>query len=804
MVDLSRDIMEKHQNLKSKLIVKAVRNIRKGYFKDDAARGMYRPGIKLDLERTRYITESYKMTKGEPMTIRRAKFLDHYLSNISLFIKPWERIVGNYAKERMGLYHPIDLNWRSVHRLLHSKEGKNLLDDEERAELDECCEYWKGKSMSDRHQNFFGEELMKYWQLGSAPFTWTQWTELGVPNYEKIFQIGLKGIITEAEEKLNEIENEIPRDYVGQKEFILSVLIALKAVIKFANRYSDYAVELAKSEKIDEDFKNRLIEIAEICRWVPENPPRNFHEALQAFYFIHLIRFIEYSTLGCGIRFDKVIGPYYEKDITEGRITRDEALELLQLLWIKLNEIGIIYSPILTQIYAGVSSLQSIMLGGTDSEGNDITNEVTYLVLETALLLKTIEPTIGLRIHEGTPDKLFEMAVDVIRTGIGYPSLFNDLTMIPLLQRWNIPLKDARDYSITGCVYIEIPGKNMMRRAMGGINPLGVLYFVLHPKNFKTGKQLGAPTPDPRTFKNIDDVFDAYLEQLRYFLDKHCNLERANNSLYEKYLPRPFYSAIVDDCIKKGQDSRKFAYPSSTFCVIIGITNAADSIAAINKVVFEDKKVSMDELIKAMDKNWRGYENIRQLMLQAPKYGNDDDYVDNIMNRLQIETEAVLESFRDYFGNPIHGDGSALSASYGWGFRTPASPDGRFSGESLADSSLAPMFGRDIRGPTAVLNSAAKVDPVQTYNHLLNQRFLPSYLEGDYKQVFINYLKTWRDLKVPHVQFNVVDNETLRDAMAHPEKHQDLLVRVAGYSAYFVDLSKGLQEFIIARNEQKF
>jgi len=803
MVELSQEIKEKKMDLKSKLIVKAVKNIRSGYSKEHNAKSMYRPGIKLDIERSRYITESYKMTDGEPMTIRRAKFLDHYLSNLSLYIQPWERIVGNYAKDREGLYFPIDLNWRSVHRLVHSEEGESLLNDDERAELDECFKYWEGKCMSDRHQNFFGEELKKYWKIGKAPFTWTQWTELGVPNYEKIFQKGLKGIIKEAEDKIAQIELEIPHDYAGQKEFLLSVIIALKATIKFANRYSDYALELAKNSDIDEDHQKRLIEIAEICKWVPENPPRSFHEALQTFFFIHLIRFMEYSTLGCGIRFDKVMGPYYEKDLIEGRITREEGLELLQLLWIKLNELGIIYSPILTAIYAGVSSLQSIMLGGTDAEGNDITNEVTYLVLETALSLKSIEPTIGLRIHEKTPDKLFEKAVDVIRTGIGYPSLFNDLTMVPLIQRWNIPLKDARDYSISGCVYIEIPGKNMMRRAMGGINLQNVLYVTLHPIN-KTGELTAAATPDPRTFKSIDDVFDAYLEQLRFFVDKLCKLERANNSLYEEFLPRPFYSAIVDDCIERGQDGRKFAYLSSTFCVIIGVTNVADSIAAINKVVFDDKKVTMDELIKAMDKNWRGYENIRQLMLQAPKYGNDDDYVDKIMNRVQIDTEAVLESFRDYFGNPPHGDGSALSASYGWGFLTPASPDGRFSRDSLADSSLAPMVGRDTKGPTAVLNSAAKVDAVQSYNHLLNQRFLPSYLEGDYKQVFINYLKTWRDIKVPHIQFNIVDNETLRDAMANPEKHQDLLVRVAGYSAYFVDLSKGLQKFIMQRNEQKF
>ncbi|MHA1431383.1 MAG: pyruvate formate lyase family protein, partial [Candidatus Freyarchaeota archaeon] len=588
-------------------------------------------------------------------------------------------------------------------------------------------------------------------------------------------------------------------------EFLQSVIIALRATIKFAHRYAKLARELAEKERENEEYRARLLEIAETCEWVPENPPRTFLEALQFFFFIHLVRYVEYSTLGIGIRFDKVLGPYYERDIREGRITRDEALELLQLLWVKLHELGLIYSPLISSIYGGVASLQAITLGGTDSEGRDVTNEVTYLVLETALSMRTLEPSIALRIHDGTPDELLEKAVDVIRTGIGYPSLFNDRSIIPLLQRWGVPLEDARNYSVSGCVYIEIPGKCMARRAVGGIVLPKCLWWALHQgRNPKTGEQWGAPTPDPRTLKSVDNVMEAYLEQVRFFFDKQCKLEDATRGLYEKYLPRPFYSAILDGCIEKAMDCRKWAYPSNTFCVVIGITNVADSLAALKKVVFEDKKVTMEELIEAMDNNWEGYEHIRQLMLQAPKYGNDDDYADEIMREVQIRTEAVLESFRDRFGHPCRGDGSGVSATYGAAFDTPATPDGRFDGEAFADATLSPMMGRDQKGPTAVLLSAAKIDTVQTYNHLLNQKFLSSYLEGDYKRVFIDYLKTWRELGIPHIQFNIVDKQTLLDAQAHPEEYQDLIVRVAGYSAYFVDLSKGLQDAIIARTEQKF
>jgi len=795
-------MIEESIDLKSKLVVKAVRNIRAGFKKEDASRGMYREGIKVDTHRSRLITESYKMTEGEPITIRRAKFLDHYLSNLPINIQPWERIVGNFS-DRERLYFPIDMNWRSVKRLINSREGETLLNDAERAEMEEHFKYWEGKSINDKSKSFIGDQLKKYTKVGNTPFFWSQWSELGVPNYEKLLDKGLEGLIKEAEDKLEEVETEVPNDYVEQKEFLLSVLISLKAVIKFASRYSNHAIDLAKNENIEEGFKKRLIEIAETCKRVPKHPPRTFLEALQFFYFIHLVRYIEYSTLGIGIRFDKIFGPYYENDLTMGNINRSEALELLQMLWLKVNELGLVYSPTLTGIYAGVSSLQALMLGGTDSEGKDISNDVTYLVLETALSLRTIEPTIGIRIHDGTPDKLLEKAIDVMHAGLGYPSLFNDSSLIPLLQRWKVPLKDARNYSISGCVYLEIPGKNMIRRGLGGVVLPLVLYMALHPRN-SAGELRGADTPDPRTFKSIDDIMDAYLKQLKFFMEHNGKLERANNSLYEKYLPRPYYSALIDGCIENAQDCRKFAYPCSSICIIIGITNVADSLAAIKKLVFEDKKLSMEDLIAAMDKNWKKHEHIRQLMLNAPKYGNDDDYVDLIMNRVQIETEAVMESCTDYFGNPCHGDGSGLSGTYGGGLITPATPDGRYAGEPLADSTLAPMVGRDKEGPTAVLNSAAKVDTVQSYNHLLNQRFLPGYLEGAHKPMFLSYLKAWKELGIPHIQFNVVDNETLRDAMAHPEKHPDLLVRVAGYSAYFVDLSKGLQKFIIERNEQHF
>ena len=797
--------MQNPQDIKSKLVIKAVRNVRRGYEGDEVERGMYRPGIKLDLQRSRLITESYRGTDGMPMVVRRAKALENILSKMDLYIQDWERIVGSSASSPQGLYFGIDMNWRSVSRIVRGDEGQSLLDDAGRAELAELVEYWKGKSMSDRQQAVFTGDILKYWKYDGT-FLWTHWSELGIPNYEKIFHVGLGGIINEAEARLEEIDREVPSDYVEQKEFLQAVIIALKAVIRFAHRYAEMAREMA-GKATDQESKKRLEEIAAICERVPEYPPASLVEALQSFFFIHVARYLEYSTLGIGIRFDTLFHPFYERDLSEGRVTREEALELLQLLWVKFHELGLVYSPLLSGIYGGVESLQAITLGGVDKEGKDATNAMTYLVLETAKTMRTLEPSIALRCHSGTPQELLSHATDVIRLGVGYPSLFNDEALIPTLLKWGVPQGDARDYAVTGCVYLEIPGKNICRRALGALILPKCLWWALRQgRHLKTGVQWGAATPDPRTFQCAADLLAAYLDQVRFFFGKQNRIENTCRSLYAKYLPRPFYSAVLDGCIERGKDCRQWAYPSMVhdFCVIIGTTNVVDSIAAVQHVVFEDKKASMDELLAALDANWVGYEDLRQMMIRTPKFGNDDDRVDTIAVKVHHGTSEILAEFTDRFGYPCRGDGSGVSATYGCAFDTPATPDGRRDGEPFADATLSPSQGRDLRGPTAVLKSAAKIETAKTYNHLLNQKFLPQMLEGELKDVFISYLRTWGDLGISHIQFNVMDTETLLNAQREPEKYQDLIVRVAGYSAYFVDLSKGLQDSIIARTEQSF
>jgi choline trimethylamine-lyase len=797
------------EELKSKIIYKGVRNVRRGITEEQGTnQAMYRREVTLDLERSRLLTEAYKMTENEPIVIRRAKSLKHILSNMTIYIQKHERIVGNYAASPGGLMMAIETNWKAYERMVTIGDAQSLLDDEGRSELKEICKYWAGKTLRDKQNRAFKgcEDLEKYWKY-EGTFLWTHWYGLGIPNYEKLFKIGLKGIRAEAEAKLIDIKTIIPFDYLEQKDFLESVIITLKAAITWAHRYAEKARELAMKEKSLER-KKQLEEIAATCDWVPENPPRTFREAIQSFWFIHIItRAIEFVSSGIGIRFDLLTGPFYKKDLEEGRIDRDNALDLMMRLWAMFEGVGKIRMQTAAGIYGGSGVIDVMTIGGVDKYGNDVTNEVTYLVLDTAEKMKTIQPSLALRIHNGTPIELLQRASDVIGTGIGYPSLFNDEVLIPLLQRWKATQQEARDYGMSGCVYIEIPGKNSVRRVIGYFSVLKCLWWALYQGvNPKTGEQYGARTPDPTTFTSVENIIQAFLEQVEFFLRKMFALEQVTRTVYEQYLPRPFTSALINGCIERGLDMERFKDPddeTSNFVIGSGQTNVADSIAAIKKFVFDDKKISMRELIEILDKNWEGKEDLRQMMLtRAPKFGNDDDSVDLIATDIHLKIEEIIERIHDKFGARCHFDGSAVSYAYSAGLDCPATPDSRKDGDPLADASLSPMIGRDTKGPTAVLKSCSKIEGVQAYNQLLNQRFLPSMFQGENRDKFVNYLRSWCDLKIPHVQFNVVDSDILRDAQKNPEKYTNLIVRVAGYSAYFVDLSKGLQDNIIDRTEQ--
>lgn len=509
------------------------------------------------------------------------------------------------------------------------------------------------------------------------------------------------------------------------------------------------------------------------------------------------------------MRFDQVFYPFYKGDIEAGRLTREQALEFIECAWIKMDELGGLRPPGLLEGGAGNNQNQALIIGGVTSEGDDATNELTHLAMEATLRARTLQPLISLRYHDKVPSDVLYKAMDLLRTGHGMPSFFNDKTIIPhIMSRHGVSLEDARNYGIVACVAWGIPGKNMMATSPQiGYQSAGKFLELALNRGVdpNDGRQLGYPTPDPSRFKCIEDVMDGYLKQVGFFAEKICKVDKIANTLNSQYIQRPFLSTLFDDCIERGEDCTSWAFYHYPTTVPVGLINVADSMAAIKKFVFDDKSISMEDLVKACRDNFEGKEELRKrLIREAPKYGNDDDYVDLFAREVHVRHNREFMRQTNYLGYPYYLNGSVVTEHFTQGLGTGALPDGRLAGMPFADGTISPMVGRDTKGPTAVLQSVSKVDPMGSFAQLLNQRFMPQYLEGDNKQLFAAYLKTWSDLGIWHIQFNVVDSEVLRDAQKHPERYQDLVVRVAGFSAYFLDLSTTVQDEIIARTEQRF
>lgn len=754
-----------------------------------------RPGTiwVLDLERARLLTESYKQTEGEPMILRRARGLKHILENMTIYIRLDELIVGNFASTPDSVVHYPEFAWKWVER--ETEPGNvysEMLTDEGRRELKEIDAYWDKLAVHHLFKRMIpkgvADEIVYV-------FNW----ECATPNYQKIFQIGLKGIIQEAEKRKERLVKELVEggingeDYVEKTRFLDSVIIVLEAAINWAKRYAKLAHEMAEREN-NQARRRELETIAKNCEWVPENPPRTLLEALQCYWLIHLIvNFIELPMVGDGIRFDVCFNPYYEKDLKEGRITREQAQELVECIFVKSQETGFLHPPVWSGAGGGAIGFQTITIGGTDSEGNDVTNEISYIVLDAMKSVRTVTPPLALRWHDKIPKKLIDKAIEVLATGMPQPAFFNDKVNIPRLVSLGIPLSDARNYSINNCMVPTIPGKNLNHRsAWANAVPLPkLLYEVLISK----GEEV----------KSVEELIDVFIENYGIRIRKLVFLSNIADSLYRQYVPRPFLSAMLDESIERAQDIREWNYnPDYRDVVILGLNNVADSIAAIKKLVFDEKKISMKELLTALKNNWEGYEEIRRMCLEAPKFGNDDDYVDLISREVAKRVTQETMKCKTNLGTPVIPDGTVASAFWLWGKICEATPDGRKAGETLHDGSVSPVGGRDYKGPTAVLKSVSKVDPLNSWNHLLNQNFMPQYLEGYNAEVFAQYLRTWADLGIHHIQFSVVGRETLEEAQKHPEKHSNLMVRVCGYSAYFVDLSKDLQDSIIARTPHCF
>jgi len=766
-----------------------------------------RPGFewKLDLERARLLTESYKQTENEPMTLRRAKALAHILDNMTIYIRSQEMVVGSFARDKDSVPFYPEFAWKWIVRdTAPGQVYSSMLTDEGREELKEICNYWGNSALHHRLRGYLPDELKEVFWI----FNW----ESSTPNYGKILRVGLKGILEEVrqrKEKLEEgymAESMTGIDFVRKRDELDAMALSLEAAIRWAKRYAAMARE--KAEKtIDPSRKEELGRIADICEWVPENPARTFHEALQSYWFIHLIiNFIELPMVGSGIRFDQVMNRFYEKDVEEGRIDRDQAQELVEFLIVKFQETGFLHAPLWSGFGGGTLGYQTVTLGGVDSQGKDITNEMSYIFLDAVKTVKAIVPPLALRWHDDIPKDLVRKSIEVLASGMPQPAIFNDKVNLPRLVELGCSIEDAREYSINNCMVPTIPGKNfnhISAWAAGVPLPMCMNAALDIPDPIPFYKKAGPNKIEPGTISSVEQLLDATVDNYKWVIHRLVLIGNISDALYKEYAPRPFLSTLIDDCIDRAQDVRDWNYqPDYRDVTLFGLNTVADSLAAIKKLVFDEKKVSMEELVEAIRNNWQGHEKLQKMCLEAPKFGNDDDYVDLLSLEFARRISEETMKCKTNLGSPVIPDGTASTAWWSFGRVCAATADGRQAGDPFNDGTISPMTGRDKKGPTAVLKSVSKVDPMVTWNHLFNQTVVPEYLTGHNAELFAQYLKTFGDLGIHHIQFTTVGRDLLKDAQNRPENYPNLMVRVAGFAAYFIDLDKNLQEAIIDRTPQ--
>jgi len=763
-------------------------------------------------ERAKLITESYQETESLPMSIRRAKALEKILAGMTIFIDDDELIVGNQcSKPRSAPVYPeFSCKWLEgeLDRLAKRTADVFLISEDVKKSLrEDVFPYWEGKT-----NNEYAASLMKPEALeahNAVVYTVGNYFYNGVghisANYGKVMREGLDSIIAEAE-KAKEKFNFADANQMKSLHFLDSTIIANRAVIAFANRFADEAEAKAAVEK-DATRKAELLEIARICRKVPARPAETFQEAVQAFWFIHLVIQIESNGHSISpMRFDQYCYPFYQA--SKGALSDEKAQELLDLLWLKFNSLNKVRDEVSTQAFAGYPMFMNIIVGGQDREGKDATNELSLMLLQAAANTKLYAPSLSIRIHEGTPEVLYMKAAEVSRMGLGVPAYFSDRTIIPALLARGLTLEDARDYGIIGCVEPQVGGKTEGWHDAAFFNMAKIIELTLNNGyDPRIDKQLGPKTGDVSEMKSFDDVMAAYTKQMEYFVGLMCHADNMVDLAHGEKVPLPFLSSLVEDCIGRGKSLQEggaiynFSGPQG-----VGVANAGDSLAAIKKICFDDRAISLPELKQIMDRDFEGAENIRQMLVnRVPKYGNDDDYADDIA----VESANIycreVNKYRNPRGGVFQPGLYPASANVPLGSVVGATPDGRKKGTPLADG-VSPIGGFDISGPTATVNSVAKLDHEVTSNGtLLNQKFHPSAVKGDSGlRNLIGVTETYFKNGGFHVQYNVVDRDTLLEAQKQPDNYRSLVVRVAGYSAFFTALDKSLQDDIISRTEQVF
>jgi len=773
--------------------------------------------IKVDLDRARLVTESYRETDGQPWVTRVAKAFVNLCEKFPIFIKPDELIVGDPNSA------PDELRWYPEIAMQHMPEAvtsggfSEMVTDDERKEIvEDICAFWKGKCISDRIKAMLPRDVVPDVLAGLATPIEAKLWEMGIVNlsydYAALFKEGLKSMIERAEAKLKDLDRKVlvmhPAEYIEKKNNWEAMAMCGRGIIRFSQRYAELAREQAKAEK-EGVRRKELEEMADILEWVPANPARSFHEALQFFWIIEVAaHFLAVNGNGGGYRVDQIWWPYYEADMKAGRITREKALELLECLFIKIQDVGIALEwPVTFTGKAGGETFYTLNICGSTRDGRDASSDLSCLILEAMSNLHINQPPIAVIYHRDISPEVVERAIDLLRAGTGHPSWFNE----DLLEKWALMRgyspEDAKRTQVGGCVTNSVTGRYMVSTGAAGAGGM-ILPKVLEEALFEGGINRMAARPDkpetkdPREMASADELLDAFCERVLFYV-KQMNISwNLAHDVLMNTNPDPCNSLLKDEPLKRGIDLKKIHKEYDTYPSIypLGMITVVDSLIAVQKLVFDERKYTMEELLKALRANWKEYEEMRQDFLNAPKYGNDDDYADAWAVKVSTKFEETISQVKDAWGFTFISDGGTAAGYQTTGLACGATPDGRRAMSHLTDGSRSPMSGADKKGPTAVLNSAAKIPFMHT--ELFNQRVMPLFLEGENRTLFAHYLREWYEKgTIPHIQFNVVDSDVLRDAQKHPENYTDLQVRVAGYSAFWIDLPKDTQDSIIARTE---
>jgi len=764
-------------------------------------------------ERAILVTEFYQSNavKGVSTTVKRALAFKHILQNKKICINRGELIVGERgtAPKETPTYPEICCHNLNDLDILNSRKKIPYAIDQQtrKAYRDRIISYWKGKSIRD----IIFENMPDEWKAAYEAGIFTEFLEQRAPGHtvldDKIYHKGLIDLKKEIATSMQRLDPANDPEAQAKLEELKAMDICADALILYAKRHASLAKELAKKEK-NTKRRKELEKIAAVCTHVPAHAPEDFWEALQSYWFIHLGVITElnpWDAFNPG-RLDQHLFSFYEKGLKDGTLTKTKAEELLQAFWIKFNN-----QPAPPKV--GVTAEESctytdfalINTGGVKADGSDAVNELSYLILDVVEEMRLTQPSAMVQISKKTPDRFLKRAVEIIKTGFGQPSVFNTDEIIQELLRQGKRIEDARNGGASGCVETGAFGKECYILT-GYFNIPKILEITLN-NGFDpaTGKKIGLNTGEPVKFSSFNELSEAFRKQLNHFVDIKINGNNTIERLYADHLPVPFLSLLISDCIAKGKDyNNGGARYNTSYIQGVGLGTATDSLTAIKHHVFDKKSITMKELLRALKTDYKGNENLRQRLLnKTPKYGNDDDYADQTMK----------DVFDAYF-NAVDGRPNMKGGHYRinllpttvhiyFGKAVGATPDGRKSGEPLSEG-VSPVQGADRKGPTAVIKSVAKIDHVKTGGTLLNQKFTPQLLADETGQTkFAQLIRTYFKLDGHHIQFNVVTSEMLRDAQKHPEKYRDLIVRVAGYSDYFVDLGVELQNEIIKRTEQK-